>query len=184
VNYALAFNTAVNLIVGLTLLLAWWRDRRQGFSRDLGWAYLTQAFVPVAFVLMRYPLALAQTLGTVAMVMLSALYLTLVMLGTTRLAGFAPTRRQNAAVFILLLVACALLLQIHPLLAQSVAKGTGQRGIAGGGSFVDVDLPADAAAVAAGSCRALKLGIIIGINLLHTAPPVFLYHSTPCRDLQ
>ena len=120
-NYALAFNTAVNLIVGLTLLLAWWRDRRQGFSRDLGWAYLTQAFVPVAFVLMRYPLALAQTLGTVAMVMLSALYLTLVMLGTTRLAGFAPTRRQNAAVFILLLVACALLLQIHPLLAQSVA---------------------------------------------------------------
>ncbi|MBC7958100.1 MAG: hypothetical protein H7Y33_19790, partial [Cytophagales bacterium] len=97
-NYALGFNAAVNLIVGITLLLAWWRDRRQVFSRDLGWAYLTQGFVPLAYVTMHAPFPLAQALGSFLLVVLAALYLALVLLGTARLAGLAPTRLHSVIV--------------------------------------------------------------------------------------
>jgi diguanylate cyclase (GGDEF)-like protein/PAS domain S-box-containing protein len=119
-NYSLAFNTAVNLIVGITLLLAWRRDARQVFSRDLGWAYLTQAFVPLAYVVMRLPSELARAAGMVAMVVISALYLTLVMLGSARLAGFVPRRTHVIGLFAALLVTSAVLLQVDARLAQSM----------------------------------------------------------------
>ncbi|MBC7992585.1 MAG: GGDEF domain-containing protein [Rhizobacter sp.] len=119
-NYALAFNIAVNLIVGLTLLLAWHRDDRQVFSRDLGWAYLTQVFVPLAYVLMQSPQAAPRLLGMGMMILLSALYLALLMLGTARLAGLSPTRLHAALLTAFLLLVTGVLLQIHARLAQSV----------------------------------------------------------------
>ncbi len=120
-NYALAFNAAVNLVVGITLLLAWRRDRGQVFSRDLGWAYLAQVFVPVAYVLTGT--ASTQPLGRVMLIVLSALYLTLVLLGTARLAGLAPTRLHGALLAFALLLISAVLLHIHPRLAQSMGAG-------------------------------------------------------------
>jgi diguanylate cyclase (GGDEF)-like protein/PAS domain S-box-containing protein len=119
-SYPLAFNIAVNLIVGVTLLLAWRRDGRQMFSRDLGWAYLTQSLVPLAYLQMQSGEADMRLLGTGVMIVLSSLYLVLLILGTARLAGIAPNRWHGVVLTGLLLVLSALLLQIHPRLAQSV----------------------------------------------------------------
>jgi len=118
---ALFFSAAVNLIVGVALLLAWRRDPRQLFSRDLGWAYLAQICVPLAYFMMRQPQVALQVLGTLAVVTTSALYLALVMLGSARLAGMAPTRVQSGLVFVALLLIGLALIQVHPRLAQALS---------------------------------------------------------------
>jgi diguanylate cyclase (GGDEF)-like protein/PAS domain S-box-containing protein len=120
VNYALAFNTAVNLIVGITLLLAWRRDPRQTFSRDLGWAYLTQGFVPLAYLAFQSPDHSLAAVGLVGIISLSALYLSLLVLGSARLAGFAPTRARSLALLVGLVVLSAFLLEASTRLAQTV----------------------------------------------------------------
>ncbi|HEX3140922.1 MAG TPA: bifunctional diguanylate cyclase/phosphodiesterase [Rhizobacter sp.] len=118
---SLVFSSAVNLIVGLTLLLAWWRDPRQVFSRDLGWAYLTQICVPLAYWMMRQPQQVTQLLGVLVVVTASALYIALVILGSARLAGFVPTRRQSAVMCGALLVVGLVLINVDPRLAQALS---------------------------------------------------------------
>ncbi len=119
-NYALAFNTAVNLIVGITLILAWRRDRRHVFTRDLGTAFLTQAFVPVAYGMSFLPWTVVSVGGLFALILLSAVYLALVLLGSARLAGFSPTRRHGALLVLALLLSTAALLLTQPRLAHSL----------------------------------------------------------------
>jgi diguanylate cyclase (GGDEF)-like protein len=118
---ALVFSSAVNLIVGVTLLLAWRRDPRQAFSRDLGWAYLTQTCVPLAYWAMRQPQPWLQWLGTIMVVTASALYITLVIVGSARLAGFVPTRRRIALMVAALLGVGLILVQINPRMAQALS---------------------------------------------------------------
>ncbi len=120
-NYALAFNAAVSFIVGVSLLLAWWRDPRQVFSRDLGWAYLTQSMVPLAYVTMRDPLPALQRGGAALYIGFTVLYLVLLILGTARLAGFSPRRTPTLMVSAGVLVCAALLFFAHPLLGQATA---------------------------------------------------------------
>ena len=101
-DYTLSFGftTAINLIVGLSLLLTWWRDPRQVFTRDLGWAYLAQTLVPVAYMLStRAPGPASRGVGTLLVVVVSALYVGLLMLGSARLAGYVPTRRHILGLF-------------------------------------------------------------------------------------
>ncbi len=118
---SLVFSSAVNLIVGVALLLAWRRDPRQLFSRDLGWAYLAQICVPLAYLAMRQPQVAVQLIGMLAVVATSALYLALVMLGSARLAGLVPTRAQSGLVFGSLLLVGLALFQVHPRLAQALS---------------------------------------------------------------
>jgi diguanylate cyclase (GGDEF)-like protein/PAS domain S-box-containing protein len=118
---SLVFSSAVNLIVGVALLLAWRGDPRQLFSRDLGWAYLAQTCVPLAYLTMRQPQVALQLIGMLAVVTSSALYLALVILGSARLAGFAPTRVQSSVVFVGLLLVGLVLIQVHPRLAQALS---------------------------------------------------------------
>jgi diguanylate cyclase (GGDEF)-like protein/PAS domain S-box-containing protein len=121
-DYTLSFGftTAINLIVGLSLLLTWWRDPRQLFTRDLGWAYLAQTLVPVAFMLStRASGALARGAGTLLVVVVSALYVGLLMLGSARLAGYAPARRHILALFGGLFVLGIGLIQIDARWAQA-----------------------------------------------------------------
>ena len=103
---ALAINACVNLIVGWALLLAWRSDRAQMFSRDLGWAFASQAMIPAAYLMQAQNQGVVAALGTVVIVGVSALYLTLLLLGSARLAGRVPTRVQGFALgAVLLLVA-------------------------------------------------------------------------------
>lgn len=118
---SLFFSSAVNLIVGVALLLAWRGDPRQLFSRDLGWAYLAQTCVPLAYLTMRQPQEALQLIGMLAVVTSSALYLALVILGSARLAGFVPTRVQSSVVFVGLLLVGLVLIQVHPRLAQALS---------------------------------------------------------------
>jgi hypothetical protein len=59
----LLINAAVTLIAGAALLLAWRRTASLRFSRDLGWAFVAQAFAPAAFLLWRTGTAAWQLLG-------------------------------------------------------------------------------------------------------------------------
>ncbi len=202
-NYPLAFNAAVNLIVGITLLLAWWRDERQVFSRDLGWAYLTQVFVPLAYVVLRLPSPVGQAIGMVAMTVLSALYLALVMLGSARLAGFSPKRLHVAGLIVALLLTSAMLLQVHPRLAQSVGaalhiaagmvalgwlwrQGAAERLVGllliliGANQFTFV--VAGAAGVPVQATIAAVLRLTLGLALLHAAVSRSAEESRRLRD--
>lgn len=121
-DYTLSFGftTAINLIVGVSLLLTWWRDPRQLFTRDLGWAYLAQTLVPVAYMLStRAAGPGVRAAGTLLVVTVSALYVAFLMLGSARLAGYAPTRRQGLGVFIALFAVGIGLIQIDARWAQA-----------------------------------------------------------------
>ncbi len=119
-NYALAINIAVNLIVGLTLLLAWRRDRAQMFSRDIGWAYLSQMFIPLMYLAMRQSGPLLHAAGAAGMVLFTGLYLSLLLLGIARLAGLPLTRQHEALLLLGLVLFSGMLLYINARLAQSV----------------------------------------------------------------
>ncbi|MEO8154997.1 MAG: EAL domain-containing protein [Rhizobacter sp.] len=189
-NYPLAFNIAVNLIVSFTLLLAWRRDERQVFSRDLGWAYFTQAFVPAAYLVMHAPFAVAQAVGMGLMVALSSLSLGLVMLGTARLAGLSPTRTHSTVLIGALILTGAVLQQIHPRLAQSVGaalhiaagmvalgwlwrQGAAERLVGvllvliGANQFTYVVAGEQGVAAQAGTAAVLR--VALGLALLHAA---------------
>lgn len=121
-DYTLSFGftTAINLIVGASLLLTWWRDPRQVFTRDLGWAYLAQTLVPVAYMLStRAPSATLRVVGMLLVVTVSALYVAFLVLGSARLAGYVPTRRQCLWVFGALFALGIGLIQIDARWAQA-----------------------------------------------------------------
>jgi diguanylate cyclase (GGDEF)-like protein/PAS domain S-box-containing protein len=123
-DYTLSFGftSAINLIVGLSLLLTWWRDPRQLFTRDLGWAYLAQTLVPVAYMLStRAPGPALRGIGTLLVVTVSALYVVFLMLGSARLAGYAPTRTQGAVVFGGLFAIGLALIQVDARWAQATS---------------------------------------------------------------
>jgi len=187
---SLVFSSAVNLIVGVALLLAWWRDPRQLFSRDLGWAFLAQTCVPLAYLASRQPQAWVQLPGTVVLVALSALYVSLVTLGSARLAGFAPTRRQFGVMFGGLLVVGLVLIQLHPRIAQALSaslhvaagtvalgwlwqRGTGERLVGllvvlvGVNQFIFVVTGEAGLGVQLALAGVLRL--MLGLALLHTA---------------
>lgn len=121
-SVSFGFTSIVNLVVGISLLLAWWRDPRQLFIRDLGWAYIAQTFVPVAYMLStRASLPAVRLAGMLLVVTVSALYVGFLMLGSARLAGFTPTRRQSLGVIGALLAVGLVLMQIDPRLAQALS---------------------------------------------------------------
>jgi len=121
VTLALAINACVNLIVGWALLLAWRSDRAQLFSRDLGWAFASQAMIPAAYLMQAQNQGIVSALGTVVIVGVSALYLSLLLLGSARLAGRAPTRVQGFALGAVLLLVAALLVPLNVQAAQAVS---------------------------------------------------------------
>ncbi len=121
-DYTLSFGftTAINLIVGLSLLLTWWRDPRQVFTRDLGWAYLAQTLVPVAYMLStRAPGPVGRGVGTLLVVTVSALYVAFLVLGSARLAGYVPSRRQCVCVFAAIFALGIGLIQVDARWAQA-----------------------------------------------------------------
>ncbi|MBX3620559.1 MAG: EAL domain-containing protein [Rhizobacter sp.] len=116
------FTSAVNLIVGATLLAAFWRDPRQLFTRDLGWAFVVQTFVPMAYMLSSRPAQPAwRGVGMLLVVAVSALYMTFLILGSARLSGLLPGRRHSAGVFAALIVVGLALVQVDPRLAQALS---------------------------------------------------------------
>jgi diguanylate cyclase (GGDEF)-like protein/PAS domain S-box-containing protein len=192
-DYTLSFGftAAINLIVGSSLLLTWWRDPRQLFTRDLGWAYLAQTLVPVAYMLStRAPWPAARAAGTLLVVTVSALYVAFLLLGSARLAGYVPTRRQCLAVFSALFAMGIGLIQIDARWAQASSatlhvaagmvalgwlwhRGTAERLVGvllllvGANQYIFVVTGEAGLAVQLAIAGVLRL--ILGLTLLHTA---------------
>jgi len=111
VGHAIVLNAAVNLIIGLALLLAWRSDREQLFSRDLGLAFLVQVLVSAGFYGWRSAPPPWHLAGFGLMALASSLYLALIVVGCGRLAERAIDARRIWQI-------AALLLVVHTPLAQ------------------------------------------------------------------
>lgn len=110
-GHAIVLNAAVNLIIGLALLLAWRSDRELAFPRDLGLAFLVQVLVSVGFYGWRTAPAPWHLAGFGLMALASSLYLALIVVGCARLAERAIDARRIWQI-------AALLLVVHTPLAQ------------------------------------------------------------------
>lgn len=109
---------AVMLVTGGALVLVWRYDRQQVFCGLLGVSHLIWAFKPVMYSLWRQPEPLWHHLGTVGMMVVTAAYLLLVILGFAHLSGRRLSRRQVVAFGIGLSLLAWIFGQVHPGLAQ------------------------------------------------------------------
>ncbi len=91
-NYVMLINAAVSLIMGCALVLVWRRDPAQSFTRFIGWANLVQLLVPLIYVAKSGGASTADTLGNFAMMVVAAVYSTLLLRGTAELAGRAISK--------------------------------------------------------------------------------------------
>lgn len=94
--YALFTNSLVNVIVGLTLVIAWRRHREQAFLRHLGLATLALAAVGPGYVWWKSAGPVGATVAAVLIVASAGAGLLLMSVGAVGLAGRRLTRRQLA----------------------------------------------------------------------------------------
>lgn len=92
-NYPLLLNALVSLIVGVSLILVWQRNRQQTFTSYLGWSNVVQLAGPISYWLFLHGDAVVSRLGAVALPVASAAYATLMVLGASQLAD-RPLRRR------------------------------------------------------------------------------------------
>ena len=96
-NYALAFNLSVNLILGLALWLVWVRVRSQSFTRLLGASFLAQVLAPPAYLLWRAPEPALHLAGHAGLALAGTLSLLGMVAGLRALAGQPLQARQALA---------------------------------------------------------------------------------------
>ena len=115
----LLLNTAINLVVGVALLLVWRSDRSQQFSRWLGWSFVVQAISPPSFLAWRIGPAPWDTVGFYTLISAASTSLTLWMVGAAFLAGRPFSRRQIWAGVISFAITGGLVLEFDPRIAQA-----------------------------------------------------------------
>ena len=118
----LLINAAVTLIAGAALLLAWRRTASLRFSRDLGWAFVAQAFAPAAFLLWREGSGAWQLSGGTLLIVCAVAYLTLMTTGVARLARRPLKPRAVALLVAALTLVVGAALGQEPRLAQAVTS--------------------------------------------------------------
>lgn len=116
------FATAIGLAMGGALLAAWWRDRTQAFLRMIGLAFLSQAGLPLGYLVMNRGGEAARLLGLALIVAIALASVCLVGLGVAYLARRPPPRARLPALALgLLLLGAALVgLGEQPALATVV----------------------------------------------------------------
>jgi diguanylate cyclase (GGDEF)-like protein/PAS domain S-box-containing protein len=115
----LLLNAAINLVVGLALVLVWRADRQQAFPGWLGASFLVQAISPFAFVAWRSPTTAWHVLGFWALIAAGSTSLTLWLVGAAHLAGRPVSRRVGIAGLSGLLIVNTLVLAFDPRIAQA-----------------------------------------------------------------
>jgi diguanylate cyclase (GGDEF)-like protein/PAS domain S-box-containing protein len=118
----LLVNAAVSLLAGVALLLAWQRNVSQRFSRDLGWAFVVQAFAPAAFLLWRTTPMPWHLVGGAMLVACAVAYLSLMIAGVAQLTQRPMTSRSLAWLVLVLTVVIGAALRLEPQLAQAVTS--------------------------------------------------------------
>ena len=118
----LLVNAAIGLIVGIAMLLAWRRNVTQRFARDIGWAFLVQAFAPAGFATWRFTEMPWRALGGATLVACAAGYLVLMIAGAADLAGRRLATRTLAGLAAVLALVIATALRLEPQIAQAVTS--------------------------------------------------------------
>lgn len=118
---ALLLNSAVNLVVGITLLLAWRAAHEQSFSRWLGWSFIVHAVNPLAALVWQSGAALWSVAAIYTLIATSVTALTLWLVGVSHLAGRPIGTTKALAGWVGVLALGALLLDADPriILASS-----------------------------------------------------------------
>ena len=88
----LLLNSAVNLVVGIALLLAWRAAQDLSFSRWLGWSFIVHAINPLAALVLGSGAGPWSVVGSYALIATSVTALTLWLVGVSHLAG-RPIRK-------------------------------------------------------------------------------------------
>lgn len=107
---ALLLNSAVNLVVGIALLLAWRAAREQSFSRWLGWSFIVHAVNPLAAWVWQSGAGPWSVAGIYALIATSVTGLTLWLVGVSHLAGRPVRKIQAMTGWLVMLVLGAFLL--------------------------------------------------------------------------
>jgi diguanylate cyclase (GGDEF)-like protein/PAS domain S-box-containing protein len=102
-SYVLIINAAVSLIMGSALVLVWRRNRKQAFTRYIGWANIMQLLVPVSYWLTGQSHTIFAVFGHMALPVAAGAYTTLLLVGAAHLAE-RPISRQIAWPILLILV--------------------------------------------------------------------------------
>ena len=92
-SYVLIINAAVSLIMGSALVLVWRRDRKQAFTRYIGWANIIQLLVPVSYWVASQSHSIYAVWGVVTLPVAAGAYSTLLLVGAAHLAD-RPISRQ------------------------------------------------------------------------------------------
>lgn len=93
-NYVLVINAAISLIMGCALVLVWQRDPSQSFTRYIGWANLVQLLVPLTYLVKSQGSVTADMVGNFALMVVAAVYSTLLLKGTAELTGRSVAKRS------------------------------------------------------------------------------------------
>ena len=118
----LLVNAAISLIVGIAMLLAWRRNVTQRFARDIGSAFLVQAFAPAGFATWRFTEMPWRGVGGAILVACAVGYLALMISGAADLAGRRLTARTLLGLVAVLTLAIATALGLEPQVAQAVTS--------------------------------------------------------------
>lgn len=103
-HYPLLINAMVSLIVGVSLILVWRRNRQQTFTNYLGWSNVVQLAGPVSYWLYLHGKPAVSLLGAVTLPAASAAYATLMVLGASQLAD-RPLSKRFVGVLVATLLA-------------------------------------------------------------------------------
>jgi len=101
-SYLLIINAAVSLIMGTALVLVWRRDRRQAFTRYIGWANLVQLLAPLNYWLTTQADPALSTLGLIGFPVAHASYSTLLLVGAAHLANRPIPKKTVWPIFLVL----------------------------------------------------------------------------------
>ena len=110
----LLLNTAVNLVIGIALLIAWRAAQDQSFSRWFGWAFVAHAINPVAALIWQSGAGPWSVAGIWALIATAMSALVLWMVGVSHLAGRPIRKTALMSAWVGMLVLGFLLLDTEP----------------------------------------------------------------------
>jgi diguanylate cyclase (GGDEF)-like protein/PAS domain S-box-containing protein len=122
--YVLIINAAVSLIMGIALVLVWRRDRKQAFTRYIGWANIIQLLVPVSYWLTGQSHAIYSVWGFIALPVAAGAYTTLLLVGAAHLAERPISRKIAWPILLVLVVINAVTINLGGLWVTQIGVAT------------------------------------------------------------
>lgn len=123
-SYVLIINAAVSLIMGSALVLVWRRDRKQAFTRFIGWANIIQLLVPASYWLASQSHSIHAVWGFVVLPVAAGAYTTLLLVGAAHLAERPITRKIVWPILLVLVLLNAVAIGMGGMQGAQIGVGT------------------------------------------------------------